>query len=150
MTNTFDLRKFIMVTLVTSIWVNISEVFRYFVFVMPEMRSSLAVVDGVAPMSISVFAIWGLWDTLLTALTVFMFWIYSQQFGNNLRSVVISASFSWAFLFVLFWLGMVNMGLASWSILAITLPLSWIELVVASYIASKMYHPPKQPHFNNH
>ena len=135
----FDLKKFIIVTLVTSIWINISEVFRYFVFVMPEMRSSLSAVNDVAPMNFIVFSIWGAWDTLLTGLVVFIFWIYSQTYGNNIRSVVISGTLSWGLLFVLFWVAMVNMGLAKWSILAITLPLSWLELVVASYIASKLY-----------
>ena len=135
----FYLKKFIIVTLVTSIWINISEVFRYFVFVMPEMRSSLSAVNDVAPMNLIVFSIWGAWDTLLTGLVVFIFWIYAQTYGNNIRSVVISGTISWGLLFVLFWVAMVNMGLAKWSILAITLPLSWLELIVASYIAAKLY-----------
>ena len=139
MDNTFNWKKFIIVTLVTSIWVNISEVFRYFIFVMPEMKTTLETVKGVAPMNFTVFSIWGAWDTLLTALAVFTFWIYAQKYGNNLKSVFISGTLSWSFLFVLFWVAMVNMGLANWSILGITLPLSWFEMVVASYIASYMY-----------
>ncbi len=139
MESIFNWKKFAIITLVTSIWVNISEVFRYFIFVMPEMKATLEVVKNVAPMDFTVFSIWGAWDTLLTALAVFTFWIYAQKYGNNLRSVLISGTISWAFLFVLFWVAMVNMGLAKWSILSITLPLSWFEMVVTSYIASYMY-----------
>ena len=135
----FSWKKFIIVTLITSIWVNISEVFRYFIIVMPEMRTSLSTINDVAPMNLVVFSIWGLWDTLLTALIVFNFWLHSQTFGNTLRSVVISGTLSWALLFILFWVAMVNMGLAKWSILAITLPLSWVEMIIASYIASRLY-----------
>ncbi|MEM9165104.1 MAG: hypothetical protein AAGC54_18805 [Cyanobacteria bacterium P01_F01_bin.4] len=90
-------------------------------------------------MNWGVFAIWGLWDMLLTGLTVFMFWLFAQHYGNNLRSALIAGTVSWLFFFVLFWVGMVNMGLAEWSLLVLALSLSWVELVVASFIASRLY-----------
>ncbi|MEM8808076.1 MAG: hypothetical protein AAGF01_18810 [Cyanobacteria bacterium P01_G01_bin.38] len=139
MPTTFNTRQFILVTLITSLWVNASEVFRYFVFVMPTLRQSLSAIEGVAPMDWGVFAIWGVWDMLLTGLIVFMFWLFAQRYGNNLRSVIIAGTISWLFFFMLFWLGMVNMGLAEWSLLALALSLSWVELVVASLIASRLY-----------
>ncbi len=139
MNSYFSWKEFVVTTLLTSIWINISEVFRYFVFVMPEMRSFLSEISNVAPMNLTVFSIWGAWDTLLTGLTVFIFWLYAQKFGNRFRSIIISGTLSWALLFVLFWVAMVNMGLAKGALLLITLPLSWIELVVASFIASKLY-----------
>jgi hypothetical protein len=76
--------------LLVSLWVNASEVFRYFVIVMPETRAFLSMVPNIAPMNLPVFLIWGVWDTLLTASIVFMFWLVSQAFGNNMRSVVIA------------------------------------------------------------
>ncbi|MBX2863646.1 MAG: hypothetical protein KTR27_08825 [Leptolyngbyaceae cyanobacterium MAG.088] len=139
MATSFNVKQFILITLITSLWINVSEVFRYFVFVMPSLRQSLATLANVAPMNWGVFAIWGGWDTLLTGLVVFMVWLFSQQYGNNLRSALMAGTISWLFFFVLFWVGMVNMGLAEWSLLGIALPLSWVELVIASGIAAKLY-----------
>jgi len=131
-------RDLLLVTLLTSIWVHASEVFRYFVFVMPAMRESLAVVEGVAPMSLGIFMLWGIWDTLLTALVVWMCWLNGQCFGYGRQSVVLAASVSWCFLFVLFWFAMVNMALAEPALLLITLPLSGLEMWMAAVLATHL------------
>ena len=138
-TANFSPKKFVLVALVVSIWINLSEVFRYFVIVMPKTRKYLSMVPGVAPMDWGVFAIWGIWDTLLSALVVFVYWLVAQRFGNNLKSVVFAGTTSWLFFFLLFWVAMVNMALSSVALAAIALPLAWIEMVIASYIASKLY-----------
>lgn len=139
MNSRFNFKKFILTTLIVSIWINLSEVFRYFVIVMPRTREHLSMVPGVAPMNWGVFAIWGVWDTLLTALVVFMYWLVAQRFGNNSKSAMLAGTTSWLFFFVLFWVGLVNMGLTSVSLAAIALPLAWLEMVVASWIASRLY-----------
>jgi len=135
MNKKFNIKDFIIV----SIWVNASEVFRYFVFVRPEMHEYLSVVPNVADMNLVIFSIWGLWDTLLTALYVFLFWLCANVFGNNIKSVLISGVMSWCFFFLLFWVGLANMNLSSWGHLLIVLPLALIETLVAAYIASKLY-----------
>jgi hypothetical protein len=139
MQSAFNLRKFIIIVLLVSIWVNVSEVFRYFVIVMPETRAFLSMVPDIAPMNWPVFFVWGAWDTLLTASIVFMFWLVAQVFGNNLRSVFIAGIASWVFFFMLFWVGMYNMSLAQPKLAAIALPLALLETVVAAYIASLLY-----------
>jgi hypothetical protein len=135
----FNLKQFILITLIASLWINASEVLRYFAFVMPSLRQSLAAIEGVAPMNWGVFAIWGGWDTLLTVLLVFMVWLFGQQYGYSLWSALIAGTVSWSFFFVLFWVGMVNMGLADCSLAGIALPWSWVELVVPSVIAMKLF-----------
>ncbi len=139
MTSTFKLRQFIIITLLTSIWVHISEIFRYFVFVISRVQAFFEHKEGVAIMDIGIFSIWGLWDTLLTAIMVFVFWLYSRVFGNNRVSVFVSATIVWLAVFVIFWVATANMGLSNWSILLITLPLSWVEMIVGSWIASRLY-----------
>lgn len=139
MGDSFNVNKFLIVVLLASIWVNASEVFRYFVIVMPETRQFLSMVPNIAPMNWGVFMIWGVWDTLLTACIVFMYWLVSQVFGNNNRSIVIAGIASWVFFFVLFWGGMYNMSLTSISLAAVALPLALLETLVASFIASKFY-----------
>ena len=139
MNNKFVLKDFVLITLVTSIWVNISEVFRYFVIVRPEMHENLAAIQNIADMNFVIFAIWGVWDTLLTGLFVFLFWLCSRVFGNNTRTILISGLISWCFFFVLFWVGLANMNLSSWSFTIIVLPLALLETLVAAFIASKLY-----------
>jgi len=139
MNKEFLVKDFIVITIITSLWVNASEVFRYFVLVRPEMHEYLSAIPNVADMNWGIFAIWGLWDTLLTALYVFLFWLCAQAFGNNLKSVLVSGFMSWCFFFLLFWVGMANMNLSSWSYLLIVLPLALIETLVAALIASKLY-----------
>ena len=99
----FNLKSFAIIVLITSIWVNASEVFRYFVLVMPRVKKYWNGLETVADTSWTIFGIWGIWDTILTAMTVFLFWLYSQRFGNNNRSILISAILGWIFFFVLYW-----------------------------------------------
>lgn len=95
----FNVKQFLINTFYASIWVNVSEVFRYFLIVLPRTREYLSEVPGVAPINIPVLFIWACWDMLLTGLTVFLFWLFAQYFGNSLRSVFVAASISWAFFF---------------------------------------------------
>jgi hypothetical protein len=130
--------KFLKLILVTSIWVNISEVFRYFVIVMPAMRKDLTVIPNIAPMDWGVFSIWGVWDTILTAGIVFIAWLCSTVYGKSTRTIIIAGTTSWAMFFLLFWVGMVNMNLSKVYLLAYTLPLSWIETTIGSWITIKL------------
>jgi hypothetical protein len=135
----FNLKQFIFTTLIVSIWINISETFRYFVIVKPMMREYLSMLPGVIPINWVIFASWGVWDTILTAMVVFVYWLVAQRFGNNLMSTIIAATTSWTLFFLLFWLGLINMGLSPVSLTFIPLPLALLEMFVACWISSKLY-----------
>jgi hypothetical protein len=135
----FPVKAFVLTCLIVSVWVNASETFRYFAFVMPMTREALAVLPGVAPMNWPVFMVWGAWDTLLVVMTVLLYWLYAAQFGASYKSAMIAGTLNWAFFFVLFWLGMFNLRLTSPEIVAITLPLAWLECVVSAAIAYKCF-----------
>ena len=135
----FALKQFVIITMIVSIWINISEVFRYFLFVMPRMKSFYQNRPGIAEMDLGIFSIWGLWDTLLTAVLVFVFWIYAKSYGNNKKSVLVSGIFVWLAVFVIYWVATANMGLSSWSILLFTLPLSLFEMIIGAWLTSKLY-----------
>jgi hypothetical protein len=137
---TFPWHAFVLTCVITSLWVNASEIFRYFVFVKPMMRSALsAAVPGVAPMDLPVFLIWSAWDTVLVLMSVLFYWLYAQQFGTTLKSALVAGTLNWLFFFVLFWVGLMNMGLAQRGLIAIALPLAWLECVVACWIAQKCF-----------
>lgn len=139
MKTNFDIKQFVIITLITSVWINLSEVFRYFVLVMPRVKSFFDDRLGVADMDLVIFSVWGLWDTLLTAILAFFFWLFAKSFGNNQTTVFVSGTMVWLAVFVIFWIAAANMGLSDWSILLITLPLSWIEMIVGAWIVSMLY-----------
>lgn len=132
---TFPLHAYVVIVFVVSMWIHASENVRYFLFVRPMLRDSLSMVPDVAPMNLPVFISWGVWDTMLAAMTVLYYWLYSRVFGASLRSAIIAGTLSWLSSFVFFWHAFANLNLATFADLLVEPPLSWIELVVASVIA---------------
>jgi hypothetical protein len=117
-----------------TVWINLSEVFRYFAFVMPMMREALPMVPDVAPMNLPVFLIWGVWDTILVVAATGSAWLILERHGRSIQVAVAAGSAVWAAIFVILWLGLWNMNLATGEILAVALPLAWIEMVVAAFV----------------
>lgn len=130
----FPWQTFLWTVLIVSIWVNVSEVFRYFAIVMPAMREDLSALDNVAPMDLGVFLVWGVWDTILVCFAVLIWWLVAQRFGASLSSALLGGTVAFLF-FLLFWLGAWNMNLADGGMIAVILPLAWIEMIVAALIA---------------
>lgn len=122
------------VLLANLLWINASEIFRYFAFVMPMMRETLSMVPDVAPMSLSIFLIWGAWDTILLLVVTFFCWVYLDRYGATMRNAVFVGTILWCAIFVIFWIACLNMNLAAPKILVTALPLAWIEMVVAALI----------------
>jgi hypothetical protein len=137
--NVLTVKKFILISLLVSVWVNASEVFRYFVIVRPQMKSYLSMVPDVSDMNLKIFSIWGLWDTILTMLVVFLYYLYAEKYGRKTTSILKAGTICWAFFFLLFWVGMPNMGLANWSFVIIPLSLAWIETIVACFITNWLF-----------
>ena len=129
-------RAFWLIFLLVTLWVNASEIFRYFVFVLPMMRDALSAVADVAPANIPVFASWMLWDTVLVCALLGFTWIFLDRFGEGWRNGLIAGTLAWAAIFGLLWLGLLNMNLATSQILLVALPLSWLELAVGGLIVS--------------
>lgn len=135
----FPWRLYVGVFLVVSLWIHASENFRYLLFVRPMLHESLGMVPNVAPMNLPVFISWGVWDTMLAAMTTLYFWLYAQVYGASVRSAVISGTLSWLSSFVFFWHAFANLNLATFADLWVEPPLSWVELVVASLIARRCF-----------
>ncbi|GGX71139.1 hypothetical protein GCM10007385_45180 [Tateyamaria omphalii] len=126
--------SFKMALIANFIWINVSEVFRYFVFVMPMMRDAFPMVPDVAPMNLPVFMIWGFWDTVMVLTATVLPWMAMRVFGACAFRAVLYGTGVWLAVFVILWLGLYNMNMATLGILAIALPLAWVEMVVASLI----------------
>ncbi len=127
-------KAFALALFVNFIWINVSEVFRYFAFVMPMMRDAFSAIPEVAPMNFPVFMIWGVWDTILVLTATLIPWMAMRSFGSSFKNAVIAGTGVWFSVFVILWLGLFNMNLATAEILAIALPLAWLEMVVAALV----------------
>ena len=129
-------RSFWIVFLLLAVWINASEVFRYFVFILPMIRETLQVVPNVAPINIPIFISWMIWDTVLIVSVLGFVWMFLDRFGDGWQNGILAGTLVWAAIFGLLWLGLFNMNLATSSILAIALPLSWLELAVAALMVN--------------
>ena len=123
-----------MALLVNFLWINTSEVFRYFAFVMPMMREAFPNLPDIAPMNVPVFLIWGIWDTILVFAATLLPWMAMKVFGTSPIRALVYGTGVWIAVFVILWLGIYNMNLATPGMLAVALPLAWLEMVVASLI----------------
>jgi len=128
------LAPFTLALIVNFIWINASEVFRYFAFVMPMMRVSFPLVPDVAPMNLPVFMIWGVWDTILVLTATLLSWMAMKVFGASAMRALLYGTGVWMSVFVILWLGLYNMNMAPAGVLAIALPMAWVEMVVAALI----------------
>lgn len=132
----FPTRAFFITLLINTVWVNLSEVFRYFAFVMPMLRTALADVENVAPMSPGIFAIWGLWDAILVVAVTGFVWLFLERFGYGSRNAIFAGILFWMAVFVILWLGLFNMNLATLEILLVVLPLALAEILVAAIVVN--------------
>ena len=123
--------SFVAAVAASALWLNASEIWRYFVIVMPATRSYLSDVPDVAPMNLWVFTLWGVWDTILLTSCLLITSLAAVWQSGRLRAALLGGCLSWLF-FPLFWLAMINMHLAKPSLLMLTLPLSLIEMIVTA------------------
>jgi hypothetical protein len=123
--------------LINFVWINLSEVARYFLVVRPMLHTAFPGDAEVAPMSLGIFAVWGLWDLVLIAAATGFYWLWLERFGDGLRQILYaSAAFSLT-VFGLLWLGVANMGLAPYTIIVAALPLAWAEQGIACWIVAR-------------
>lgn len=138
----FQLKPFIIITLITSIWVNIGEMMRGSLVAFPRMEAFFGdqfSIIGSDTMTMSHSIIWIGWNMLLTIILVFIFWLCAKAFGNNLKTVFIAGTTTCLATLGIFWIATVNTGLGEWSTAFILIALAWFELIIGAWIASKLY-----------
>ncbi len=140
MSNTLFTANFFLALAINFVWINASEIFRYFLFVMPLMRDFLAMVPDVAPMNMIVFLSWGVWDLILVFTSTTIFWMCYLLWTPTQKVVLLASTLIWLTVFIIFWLGLWNMNLTSIKVLTIALPLAWIEMFVAALIARACFN----------
>ncbi len=120
--------------LANFVWINFSEVVRYFLIVRPMLQEALVGQGGVAPMNLGIFALWGIWDMVLIAAATGFYWLWQDRFGEGARQILLASVAFTVTIFGLIWLGVANMGLAPYTMIAAALPLAWLEQAIACWI----------------
>jgi len=129
----------------TYVWLNVSEVFGYFILVMPMTRGAMLPVADAAPIDLPVFLIWGAWDILLFVCVSTIAWLYLERFGGGWRRILLAGTLLWAAIFCSFWLATWNMNMTAARVPLAALPLAWLEMIVAAAILEWGRHLPLRP-----
>jgi len=116
------------------IWINMSEVARYFGLIKPMLHETFPEQSHIAAVTPGIFVSWMVWDTILIAAATGFYWVYLNYFTVTVRNAAISATAFTITVFGLIWLGVVNMGLAPATFIWAALPLAWLEQLIAAYI----------------
>lgn len=123
------MKKTILPILIAAVWIGISEFARNEYLLKAywtEHYQSLGLVFPAEPVN---GAVWGIWS-LLFAITIF---VISKKF-NLIQTTLIS----WFAGFVLMWVVIGNLGVLSYGMLFIAVPLSLLEVFIACFIIHKM------------
>jgi len=116
------------------VWVNVSEVARYFWVVRPMLHEAFPGQTQIAPMNLGIFALWGVWDLILIAAATGFYWLWIERYSGSLRQILLASLCFSGTVFGLIWLGIANMGLAPYSMMAVAIPLAWFEQAIAAGI----------------
>lgn len=120
--------------LLCFIWINLSEVARFFLLIKPMLHDAFPNAAHIGAVTPLIFASWMVWDTILILAATGFYWMYLSQFGQSLKIALLGASAFTVSVFGLVWLGIVNMGLAPIDFIWAALPLAWIEQATAALL----------------
>ncbi|MEM6900912.1 MAG: hypothetical protein AAF583_14230 [Pseudomonadota bacterium] len=125
-------RAFWLALLLNFIWINVSEVWRYFQIVRPMLLETFPDQVGIGAVTPGIFVSWMVWDTILILAATGFYWLWLAKFRLGPLHVILSSLCFTVTVFGLIWLGIANMGLAPPRFIWSALPLAWIEQAVAA------------------
>lgn len=114
--------------------INVSEVFRYFAFVMRDDARCLSGRAGCRADEPIRIMIWGLWGTILVLAAAVITWLTLRQCGGTIRIARLAGTAVWIAIFGILRLGLFDMNLAITGILPVALPLACLEMIGATLI----------------
>jgi len=123
------MKKNVLAIFLATLWISISEFVRNEFLLKSYWTKHYADLGLIFPSEQVNGAVWGIWSLCLALAIFFM----SKKF-NLLQTTFIS----WFFAFVLMWLVIGNMSVLPYGILPFAIPLSFLEVFLASYIIQKL------------
>lgn len=137
-------RPFVNALIQNTIWVQIAGLPRYFLVVIPMLRAAYPGNPDVAPVTIPIFASWGLWTVAFMLISTGFHWMYLDRNGISVRTMITAGTWFSIGTVGLTWLGITNMGLAPISLFLVATPIAIVEQSVSAYIVSRAMHPKEQ------
>ena len=125
---------FAMALMINFLWINASEVWRYFVIVRPDLLAAFADRPGIAPVTPLIALSWAAWDCILILAAVGYYSMHLRARGENAGQALLAATAFTVTVFGLLWLALINMGLATTQMAAKALPLAFAEQAVAALL----------------
>lgn len=122
-------KKALLPILITGIWINISETFRWMLWIESywlDKYQSLNIVFPNEPINMVVWMIWGF-------LYGYLIYRLIQKF-----SVLSTAVMAWFMLFVMMWIVVWNIGVLPTEMLWFNAPLAFIEAFIGAWICKKL------------
>ena len=137
-------RPFVNALIWNTIWVQLAGLPRYFFVVIPMLRAAYPGNPDVAPVTVPIFASWGLWTIAFMLISTGFHWMYLDRNGITVRNMITAGVWFSIGTVGLTWLGITNMGLAPISLLLVATPIAIVEQIVSAYIVSRAMHLQEQ------
>jgi hypothetical protein len=136
-------RAFWIALALNTVWINVSEIWRYLAIVKPMLHETYPGRTDIAPFDLATFASWSVWDSWLILAATGFYWLYLKHAGRDVRQALMAATLLTLTVFGLIWLGVVNMGFVPARFIWIAVPLAWIEQAGAALIVRWAMDRPK-------
>ena len=123
------LRRIMLPVLLATIWISISEFVRNQILLKQVWIEHYTHMGLVFPLEPINGAMWGVWSLLLAA----AIFIVAKKF-----TLVQTALLVWLVAFIMMWVVIGNLAVLPFGILQLAIPLSLLEVFVASFIIKKL------------
>ena len=125
--------------LLAGVVINISEAFWNGVVFMKEMEEAFAKMGKPTAMGGSTLAIFIAWGFLVGILAVWLYAAIRPRFGAGPRTAIRTGLMMWLLVYVSMTISMAPMGLFPINLMLIGLPISLVEIVVATWLGAWLY-----------
>ena len=125
--------------LLAGLVINISEWFWNGVVFMDEYNKAMAAINKPTVMSNATMAIYLGWGFLVGILAVWMYAAVRPRFGAGAKTAVRAGLMMWLLVYVSMTISMAPMGLFPIHLMLAGLPVSLVEIVVATWLGAWLY-----------
>jgi hypothetical protein len=125
--------------LLAGVIINISEWFWNLVVFNKDIQDALAAINRPQAMSGSATVVYIIWGFLVGILAVWVYAAVRPRFGAGLRTAVRTGLMLWLLVYVQSTVGMAPMNIWPRRLMLIGLPVSLVEIVVATVLGAWLY-----------
>ncbi len=133
--------------LLAGVVINVSEFFWNGVVFAKDMQDAMAALNKTMDMSGPTVAIYICWGFLIGILAVWLYAAVRPRFGAGVKTAIRTGLMMWLLVYVQATVSLAPMGLFPRRLMLIGLPISLVEIVVATWLGAWLYkeEPAVQP-----